>query len=354
MDHEYFDDLTRSAASGEGTRRAVLGLLAGGAMIGIAARFGLTQVAAAKAKHKQTKSKQQQKSRPERKAHGELQAEGKHKRKKRHKKPKLGVVCSLDPECEAGGGRCCDDGKCVAAGACCSNEKPCGGGCIRKTSCCPTYEKLCDDGSCVPRDQCCLGERSCFGDDACVAADECCPSEKPCRGGECVPRDMCCTDEKPCYGGCIAKDACCPDAPYPDCSKCDSVVCEHGEHVCRGNHDCPSGGWWNPERCRCEFCEEDCGDPRNDLCRSPQCKDGERCIEGICQVACADPLPQLCCVQDPYFLDVRCYCTAANEICFNCGFGNVCACIPGDPQICCDPNNPRQSNCPEACHCPRP
>jgi hypothetical protein len=294
MDHRHFDDLLRDAAYTPSTRRTVALLLAGSALGGLAARLGLTDVTEAKPK----KAKARHKGTPEaeRKGHGQLQAEGKRKGKKHHKSPKTPPPPPPDPICDSGRARC-------------------------------------PDGSCPP-----IGE--------------CCPGSRPCDDGFCHKEDQCCPNEKPCDGGCIPDDACCPDDPWPLCNRCDQVVCENGAYVCKADHTCPQGGEWNPEHCRCDYCEEDCGDPYNDLCHAPRCQDGERCIYGACQLACGGARPQLCCVQDPYSLEVRCYCMAADQICFNCGYGNVCACTPGDAQVCCDPNNPLHRNCPEACHCP--
>ena len=50
MDQRTFDALTRSLVTEEGTRRGLLGLLAGSALSSVAGRLGLTEVAAAKAK----------------------------------------------------------------------------------------------------------------------------------------------------------------------------------------------------------------------------------------------------------------------------------------------------------------
>jgi hypothetical protein len=67
MDHRDFDALTRSALAAGGSRRALLRLLAGSALGGVAARLGLAEDAAAKAKRRQAKSKQEQKGQGARK-----------------------------------------------------------------------------------------------------------------------------------------------------------------------------------------------------------------------------------------------------------------------------------------------
>jgi hypothetical protein len=88
MDHRNFDALTRAAMAEGGTRRALLRLLAGGALAGVAARLGLTEDAAAKSrKHKQAKGKQQRTAEAQRHGYGQLQAEGKRKKKRKKKRP---------------------------------------------------------------------------------------------------------------------------------------------------------------------------------------------------------------------------------------------------------------------------
>jgi hypothetical protein len=192
MDHGHFDDLTRSAVRDDGTRRAVLRLLAGGAFGSLVARLGLSETTEAKPKRHKSKPKPKRNTQAERKAHGQLQAEGKRKGKKHNRKrpeptPPADPTCSLD-------------------------------------------KYPCPDGTCVPWGACCAGEKRC-NNKSCIPFHNCCPDEKPCGDIDCVPRDECC-----------------PDDPAPLCDLCEEVVCEDGELVCRANagvstcQPCPPGG----------------------------------------------------------------------------------------------------------------
>ena len=147
MDAGQFDGLTRSVASDVGTRRAVLRLLAGGALGGLVARLGLVEVTAAKKKHKKLTKKRNRPSRVERQAHGELLAEGKRKGKKHNRKPKNPPPSPNEP-CNLDKFRC-PDGTCVPWGTCCAGEKRC-----------PTGP----GPRCIPTDQCCPDERTCPDD----------------------------------------------------------------------------------------------------------------------------------------------------------------------------------------------
>jgi hypothetical protein len=213
MDQEEFDALTRSVASGLGSRRHALralgGGLLGGALGGVATCLGSTDIVeATKAKQQRAKPKHKQQPQAERNAHEQLQAAGKGKHKgkghgKHHdKKPKEcdGLV-KLCQQCEK---PVCIDGDWV----CVSNG-----------------EKSCRDGSCALRGECCPGEGHC---------NQC---EQPvCADGDWVCRT---NGQKPCLDGtCIPEDACCPNAPIPDCAECQEAVCTNGELVCRPKANC--------------------------------------------------------------------------------------------------------------------
>src|SRR5262245_18736752 len=134
MDHVCFDELTRTVGGGAGTRRAVFRMLAGSALTGVTARFGLSRVTAAKKKeHTKAKPRQKRKPQPQRKAHGQLQAEGKHK-SKHHKKPKDPPPSGV---CDNGHPRC-PDGSCAIVGQCCPGSRLCSDGfCHKEEQCCP-------------------------------------------------------------------------------------------------------------------------------------------------------------------------------------------------------------------------
>jgi hypothetical protein len=349
MDGGIFDALTRSMGEGT-TRRALVRLLAGGALGGFAAPLILNEISA-KPKKTNAQSRRRRKSPAERQAHGQLQAQGKKKRnKKRNRKPVLETPCFLT-DCEDRGGQCCDDGSCAAAGACCPE----------------TYR--CDDGTCIdPLDACCPGQKKCDGG-VCVSVDECCPDKKWCPGDYCIPKDQCCPGGLPplcseCQrivcengdyvcrpnpfvkqcpdGSCVAPDACCPD-DQPACGFCQALTCENGQAVCKTlTQECP-GGEWDAAHCRCKYCEVTC-DPDTLMCHST-CPAGHRCEEGRCRLQCESPIrPQLCCVEE-FPGQVRCACRWINEICY--ASGGIAACVPG--QTCCPPEAVRSGLCPRAC-----
>src|SRR5215213_6675073 len=99
MDQAQFETLARQMAGGEGTRRAVMRLLAGGALAGLEARLGFIQIATASNSLKRKRQAEQ-------KPHGQLVAAGKHK-KKRRKKQAAPVGCGAEH-------RQCADGACIA------------------------------------------------------------------------------------------------------------------------------------------------------------------------------------------------------------------------------------------------
>jgi hypothetical protein len=215
MDYGRFDDLTRSVAGGASTRRAVFRLLAGGALGSLVAGIGLTEITAAKPKHKNAKGKQRWKSQPEGKAPGQLQAEGKG-RKKRHKKPKdpkplppLPPGCQNCNECQM-----CQDGTCVPDPAldgvrCSGSGRDCGycqGG-----QCAASSVPPCDDGVCPQQGKCCPGEKQCPDPESstgisCIPEGNCCPEHQP-RCGPCYVAE--CVNGN--WGGCKRVSGCCPE-----------------------------------------------------------------------------------------------------------------------------------------------
>ena len=355
MDMEQFDIFTRQLSGAGSSRRQALralrGMLLAGALTGVAARLGLADVAEANNKKHKAKSKQKRKPQAERKAQGKLQAEGKGK-KKRHRKPKASPQCDPDvvklcnrceePVCAAGDWVCrsngekeCPDGSCVAANACC-------GGLYR-----------CDDGTCIdPFSECCPYQKLCASN--CIAKDACChldptPLCGPCDEVFCEQGSWACrprSDLKQCPdGSCVALGDCC--SPEQPCGQCEHLVCENGEPVCRPTiGECDPGGEWDPELCHCRYCHEVC-DEQTGLCQSIGCPEGSHCEAGQCIHMCTNPIrPQLCCSKETTAAN-RCVCRFANEICYGCPTGGMCACVPG--QTCCDPTSVLLGSCPQAC-----
>jgi hypothetical protein len=328
MDHGRFDDLTRSVSGASESRRAVLRLLTGGAMAGLAARLGLADETGANDRYDKRKAKPHRKARRP----GAVQTQGKHKGKgngkgKKKAKPK--------PPCGPGEHRCgpgpcipstvccsdqtrCPDGSCVAANACCPHERPCGDDlCIPADSCCPD-EWRCGDDSCVPSGECCPDEWQC-GDGSCVTEGQCCAGEKPCGNGVCVSDGQCCPGEMPCEGECIPEDACCELDLPPICLEGQALICCKGESRCV-NHwereDPPCGiyrQWltFNSGTCQCECPGGTVGHPLTPYCcpaSHPIHSDSSiGCGNGvwndwICPIGFA-PCPEqpwVCCLSSPW------------------------------------------------------
>lgn len=356
MENEQFDTLTRQLSDAGSSRRqalrALAGVFLGGALGGVAARLGLTEVAAAKAKRHVAKPKQKRRSQAERRAQGQLQTEGKRKGKKKRKKPNLKPLCALS-DCEDRGGTCCPDQSCAAAGACCPDMYRCDGGtCVDPLEACCPGQKKCDGGACVSVDECCPGKKWCPGD-YCIPKEECCPGGIPPLCSECQ-RIVCQNGSYVCGpnpfvkecpdGSCVSLDTCCPD-DQPQCGQCEILDCENGQAVCKENREvCGPGGEPDPETCRCKYCEETC-DPVTKMCHS-NCPEGHRCEEGQCMRICTNPVkPQLCCVGVGSG-QVSCSCYSANAMCYACAFTpGACACLPG--QTCCHPVE--REWCPQEC-----
>ena len=95
MDHGRFDDLARSVVGGEGARRSLLRLLAGGALGGVAARLGLGELVVAKSKRKPKR-----KGKADARHEDALQSEGKKKKKGKEKysKDKYNIVTTTEEQ----------------------------------------------------------------------------------------------------------------------------------------------------------------------------------------------------------------------------------------------------------------
>ena len=351
MEQESFDDLARLLGTTQVRRqvvRSLAGSLLGGALGGVAARLGLAGDAEAKPKHK---AKSEHKGTPEakRKGHGLLQAEGKGKKKR--KKPKPHPDASCDPDvvklcgkcekvvcidgdwvCSSNGEKECPDGSCVAANACCGDKYRCG------------------DGTCIdPFSECCPEQKLCAGN--CIAQDACChldptPLCGPCERVVCEQGSWACqprSDVKACPGGsCVPVEACCPD-DLPECGSCEYLDCVDENAICRPIiGQCEAGGEWDPQLCRCRYCEEICNSTTH-MCQSIGCPDGHHCEAGQCIQICTYPSkPQLCCAEESTAAS-RCSCAPADAICYAAGVW----CIPG--QTCCPPDAVRLGICPQAC-----
>jgi hypothetical protein len=253
MDHENFDALIRAVAGGPEPRRAILRVLAGGVLTGLAARLGPGEDAEAKKRHKPNADRKQPKH---------LQAAGKgHKKHKsrHHHKPKevppLPPGCQHCTECQM-----CRDGACVpdpdlagvpclGSGATCSY--------CQNGVCTATEIRPCDDGVCVHRGYCCAGEKHCPDPEsstgyACVGESDCCPGQKKCANGACVSGSGCCEEDR------------------PQCGRCDTATCMHGAWSCDGK--CCSG----EKRCDDGSCV-----PADGCCGS-DCGYGSVCCKGAC------------------------------------------------------------------------
>jgi hypothetical protein len=206
MDQGRFEILARQMAAGEGTRRAVMRFLAGGAVAGLSASLGLTAVATAKQTSK-------------RKRRGG---------KKRRNKQAAPINCGA-------GQQQCADGSCIAEGQCCPGQRQCRDGrCLAADRCCPETppppcgaceEPICNQGDVVCRSTCqfegaeccngrcltpCLGEQQrntqncqceCPNFEV-LLADQltCCPRDEACSEVDGWPT-VCCGEGLICVGG---------------------------------------------------------------------------------------------------------------------------------------------------------
>jgi hypothetical protein len=259
MDQQTFDTLSRSVGEHAGTRRALLRLVAGSALAGVAARFSRLESEAAKTHKHETSGRAKQAHRAAGRSarhspagvHTEGKGKGNGKHRRRHAPPKdpqqpKPQLCPVD--CTDEGGKCCSDGSCVSRLLCCPGEKSCGERCVAATTCCPG-ESPCADGLCPAPGKCCKEEFRC-DDGTCIAPlDECCPGQRMCAGNRCVPKNTCCPGHKKCQDdSCVTADQCCSEAPTPSCRPCEMAVCERGEMVCRASDGldacqtvCPEG-----------------------------------------------------------------------------------------------------------------
>jgi hypothetical protein len=239
VEDHTFDALTRSVVARAGTRRALLRLVTGSVIAGVAGRLTWSGAAGAKSQRREPNDQDQASSRrgcghsAHRPSKG-VQSEGKGKGKgkgqgkgKGHQKP------PKDPRPPCGKGMVqCPEKTCVRADACCNGDKQCtDGSCVSVFACCPG-QSMCADGSCVGAAECCEGERQCYGDTVCVATEACCPSEKRCDDGSCVPGDTCCPGQKRCGNACIPQNQCCAEDPDPLCNACEALACVDGEKTC--------------------------------------------------------------------------------------------------------------------------
>jgi hypothetical protein len=168
MDHEQFDDLTRTVVGEGGTRRALLRLLVSGVLGGLAARLGLDEVTAAQKAKKRTRQADTSPSATQAESKRHKMHSKKHN--KNHKINPKGTgdipLCRLD--CETTGRKCCPDGSCVLIGDCCPGMKHCGvTSCIPEGQCCPGD----DSAGCQP----CEVEVCNNGEWVCQSTDECGP-----------------------------------------------------------------------------------------------------------------------------------------------------------------------------------
>jgi hypothetical protein len=263
MDQEHFDDLTRAVGSGVRPRRQVLralgGVLLSCAFGGVAARLGMDDVTAAKATKHQAKPKHKRRLQAKQEAPGQLRAAGKGKgrrkgkgkgKDKHHDKRPQNPPPSPPQPCVH---QCPNNGPCVGASECCPGEKKCpdresptGLSCLGADDCCPDQKKCA--GGCVYRQACCPEERPQCGpteEVLCVNGQyECspsCPNGRPCPDGSCVVQGECCPGERLCGGSiCVAAGACCAgEQPCADGS------CVAEEQCCPelqcGEGCCPDG-----------------------------------------------------------------------------------------------------------------
>jgi hypothetical protein len=294
MESHQFDLLTQKLSGPNVSRRRVAHTfavaLAGGALAGLATRLGLTG-SAAKQKHASRKHARHASHHPaSRHQHADdphSQGKGqKHHKSKKRKDPKspssppspLPPGCQNCNECQM-----CQNGACVADPAlngvrCLGSGTACGycaGG-----QCAASALPPCDDGTCPQAGQCCPGEKRC-------------PDPNPDGPGfACTGLDDCCPDQRRCAGGCIYKQACCPEERPQDCGQC-GVICVNGTWQCSAQRPCGDGTCVAHDEC-CDG-EKPCSGggcvPRG-ICCSGERKCGETCVST--ELCCPDEPPANC------------------------------------------------------------
>lgn len=290
LEDNQFDVLARDL-SGPGTSRrqvmrTVATALIGSTLGSLAAQLGLTG-GSAKGKRTSRKHAHHPSHHPaSRHRHSkDVHSQGKGKGKKHNKKRKdpksppplspLPPGCQNCNECQM-----CQDGACVPDSAlngvrCLGSGAACGycqGG-----QCAGSAEPPCPDGTCPQTGQCCSGEQRCPDPDP----------ESP-TGFACVGLNDCCPDQKRCAGGCVYKQACCPEERPQDCGQC-GATCVNGTWQCSAQRPCGDGTCVAHDAC-CDG-EKPCsggGCVPKDICCA-----GERKCEGNCI-----PL-DVCCPEDP-------------------------------------------------------
>jgi hypothetical protein len=253
MDDMTFDRWVKSLGAGA-SRRAAIGLAAGGVSSGLAGLLGWDH-AGARNNKKNGKKKSKKKG------------TAKKKRNKKKQVPQ-GEVCGSEI-CKPGQ-RCCG-GACVDPNQCCASNSDCNG--------C----SVCNVGLCVPdltkNGQKCSGCLECVNGACGVPNDEFCDSDQLCRSstGLCCPKcldDRCCPAGSACINpGILSPNACCDesanvpcgnngDGTFRECCSKFNERCVAGECVPKdegGEDECPNGQPMCGDEC-CNAGEECCSD----------------------------------------------------------------------------------------------
>jgi hypothetical protein len=284
MEHEHFDELTRSVGAG-GTRRAMLRLLAGGVLGVASARLGLDRVAAEETK------KPKRKRRTDHEPRDVVQAEGKSKGKKKKKKRKkqptpkhcdelLAPLCPPchEPRCDTTTGTWFCHNTCRDGFTCCNG----------------LCEPPCDNGCAMDPSHACICQKPRRGGDVYCAVEHFCAAY-PCQPGKEYDASTCtCRDESPqqCGPGWEWCNGACRDTDL-------------GPWIACGNSCCQGGGEWPSECCngQCvitEFgpytiCGDTCCPDRSDVCCNGECYPNYMAPLFACGDVCCQAKYDQCC-----------------------------------------------------------
>jgi hypothetical protein len=242
MDDRRFDSFVKTLTTG-GSRRAVLGMVGGGALTALTGRFVATEDVEAKKKHHKKK-----------KCKGGT--------RKCNGKCIPAADCCVDGDCAPG--QNCDGGQCVGVVAECQNDGDCDAG------------EACLNGTCVPGNGACQDAGDCAANESCIAGQcRCVFPEKPCG-------DVCCASDEACVNGqCVVGQGTCAAG---------QSICNGNDITCNGAVNCFCADRLDDGEPRCvEFINDsrdNCTCSNDFQCEQDFPNQGAICIKGGASCTC--------------------------------------------------------------------